>query len=235
MSQTRQADGERILESLAVVEAERARRGADPPLGAAVQRVKGYQQTRFRQTHGDLLDSVRYGAAARFFLEELYGPADFSRRDAQFGRIVPALIRLFPGELVRTVAALAALHALSEDLDTAVARALVDADTLDATAYVRAWCAVGRAEDRERQLRLVVEVGEALDRYTRNPALTMSLRMMRGPARMAGLSELQGFLERGFDTFRAMQGAGDFLGMIESREHSLIAALFAGQASGQLP
>ena len=46
-------------------------------------------------------------------LDELYGPQDFSDRDAQFARVVPALVRLFPQELVETVAVLARLHALS--------------------------------------------------------------------------------------------------------------------------
>jgi len=49
----------------------------------------------------------RYGPAAHFFLEELYGPRDFADRDTQFARVVPALVRLFPREIVATVAILA--------------------------------------------------------------------------------------------------------------------------------
>lgn len=234
MSQTRQGDAARIVRSLAIVQTERTRRGADPTLGAAVQAIKSYQQARFRHSHSDLLASARYGDAARFFLDELYGPADFSRRDAQFGRIVPALVRLFPGELVQTVESLAALHALSEELDSAMAAAL-PSTTVDAQTYMRAWRTVGRTADRERQLELVVDVGKALDRYTRVPALVMSLRMMRRPARVAGLSELQAFLERGFDTFKAMRGAQEFLETIQARERTIALRLFAGEASGQLP
>ena len=57
----------------------------------------------------------------------------------------------------------------------------------------------------------MLAVGSALDRYTRNPLLRASLRLMRGPAAAAGLGALQGFLERGFDTFREMRGAREFL------------------------
>lgn len=234
MSQTRLSDGASILRSLAAVEAERRRRAADPALQSRVGALKAYQQARFRLTHADLLSSDRHGDAARFFLDELYGPADFSRRDAEFGRIVPALVRLFPGELVHTVATLAALHALSEDLDTRMAEQLAG-PRIDAGRYRSAWRAVGRAADRELQVQWIVDVGEALDRYTRRPALTMSLRMMRGPARVAGLIELQGFLERGFETFRAMSGAREFLRTIEARERELIEQLFGESGSGQLP
>ena len=53
-----------------------------------------------------------------------------------------------------------------------------------------------------------------------------SLRLMRGPARAAGLGELQGFLESGFEAFRAMHGAQEFLGRVEAREQRLNQALF---------
>ncbi|HEU4458984.1 MAG TPA: hypothetical protein VFR90_07665 [Methylibium sp.] len=219
------ADAAAILRSLAIVEAERTRRAGDARLAARVPPVKAFQQARFEATHADLLQSARYRDAARFFLDELYGPEDFTRRDAQFARIVPALVRLFPQGIVDTVATLAELHALSEELDTAMALAL-PADGLDADGYVAAWRAVGRRADRERQIALVMDVGHALDRITRAPMLVASLKLMRGPARAAGLSELQSFLERGLDTFRAMGGAGEFMQRIEARERTLLDRLF---------
>lgn len=215
-----------ILASLAEVEAERARRAADPPLAERVQALKAWQQARFRTHYADLLQSPRHGPAARFFLDELYGPRDFSRRDAQFARIVPAVGRLFPAEIVHTVATLGALHALSESLDSAMGAALAG-PAIDPEAYVRAWQAVGRPGCRERQIDLTLQVGSSLDRYTRMPMLTASLRMMRGPARAAGLGELQHFLETGFEAFKAMRGADEFLGTIGQRERRFVAAQFA--------
>lgn len=219
------ADEASILRSLDAVEAERVARATDAALGARVVALKAWQQARFRLTHAELLASTRYRDAARFFLDELYGPADFSRRDAQFARIVPALVRLFPQSIVDTVAGLADLHALSERLDSAMARALPE-DVVDARGYLAAWRAVGEPASRERQVALVIAAGRQLDRHTRVPLLAASLRMMRGPARAAGMGDLQSFLERGLDTFRAIGGAGEFLGRIEARERALIARLF---------
>src|SRR5687768_10923895 len=116
--------GQTILDHLRIVEAERARRAADPSLGERVRALKSYQQARFANTYADLLQTERYARATRFFLEELYGPHDFAQRDDQFARIVPALVRLFPDEMVDTVAVLGALHALSETLDTQTAQQL---------------------------------------------------------------------------------------------------------------
>jgi hypothetical protein len=218
-----------IQNHLREVERQRAVREDDPALAHRVEAVKRYQQARFARTYDDLLKHNRYGGPARFFLDDLYGPHDFAQRDAQFSRIVPALVRLFPHEIVETVAALVELHALSETLDTDMGRHLADVP-LDRPTYVQAWQRTGRAADRERQIVLTMDVGRALDRYTRNPLLRHSLRVMRGPSRAAGLRELQSFLERGFDTFGAMRGATDFLGTIADRERALARRLFEADA-----
>lgn len=224
-------EGQRILGYLQTVAAERAARGKNAQTGERVRELKAFQHARFAATYSDLLADTRYGRAARFFLDDLYGPRDFSARDDQFARIVPGLVRLFPSEIVHTVAALAELHALSETLDSAMATHLAS-EPLDAVSYGQAWRAVGRPQERERQIALMFEVGSALDRFTRKPLLRHSLRLMRGPAAAAGLGALQHFLETGFDTFREMRGVQGFLDTVARRERSLAARLFAGEDLG---
>lgn len=216
-----------ILHSLQEVGVERARRQADPELADRVREVKHYQHRRFQRTYADLLASRRYARSAQFFLDDLYGPEDFTLRDAQFARVVPGLVRLFPREIVGTVISLGELHALSERFDTAMG-AVIPGPGLSDDDYAAAWRTIGRPADRERQIALMLAVGSALDRYTRNPLLRTSLRVMRGPAAAAGLGALQGFLERGFDTFREMRGANEFLDTVANRERELAARLFAG-------
>lgn len=235
-------DSQTILAQLQVVQRERALRAAEPELGAKVVALKAYQQRRFARTYADLLASARYAPAARFFLDELYGPRDFSERDAQFARVVPALVRLFPQEIVETVSALSRLHALSETLDTVMARHLVG-DHVERQSYVCAWQATGQPEAREQQIALTLLVGRDLDRLTRKPLLRGSLHLMRGPARAAGLPALQQFLETGFDTFKALGGALEFLATVGDRERALARSLFAAPPGsvtdagplGQLP
>jgi len=224
------ATAEAILANLKIVADERARRIGVLGLAVKVSALKEYQQRRFVHTYADLLATTRYGAAARFFLDELYGPADFSRRDSQFARVVPALVRLFPSEVVQTVATLARLHALSETLDTAMAGHFANDTPITAPHYIRAWQATGRVADREAQIALTLEVASHLDRLTRKPLLRNSLRVMRGPAQAAGLGELQQFLESGFDTFRAMKGSQEFISIVELREQALVSSLFQADA-----
>jgi hypothetical protein len=215
-----------IHANLQGVARERAARQGDAALDARVTTLKAYQQQRFARTYADMLASARYGAAARFFLEELYGPGDFTRRDAQFARVVPALVRLFPKAVVQTVVALTELHALTESLDTAMAAHASVTDWTPAR-YQRAWQQTGRVPDRETQIALTLAVAAELDALTRKPLLRKTLHLMRGPARAAGLSELQHFLETGFDTFAARGGAEDFIGQVATRERMFAAAQFA--------
>ena len=233
------AAGEKILTHLAEVAALRALRDGNPAWASKVRQVKEFQHRRFEATYADLLLQPRYVRAAQFFLHELYGPGDFSARDAQFARVVPALVRLFPADIVATVALLSQLHALSERLDNQMADALqtvlqpelqraTGGAALNAQTYALAWRQVGQPARREEQIALTLQVGASLDRFTRKALLRHSLRLMRVPARQAGLAALQTFLESGFDTFREMGGADFFLDTIASRERALAAKLFAG-------
>lgn len=227
----------RIREHLQTVARLRAGRQADAELAARVLAIKTYQARRFEASYSDLLASPRYRAAARFFLEDLYGPQEFAERDTQFGRVVPALVRLFPHAVVETIEQLGELHALSEALDDAAARHLTGsnpAQPMTAAAYVQAWQGAGRNSARDRQIVLTQSIGRALDGFTRSRLMRGSLRLMRGPAQAAGLGSLQRFLEAGFDAFAAMKGADDFLRWVGERERALAAALFAPDALRQL-
>jgi hypothetical protein len=222
-----------IRRAVAEVEAMRRESRERPDIGEAVLRLKRLQARRFEGTYADLLAAGPYSAAARFFLQELYSDRDYAERDAQFARIAGAVEKLFPRDVADTAAALAQLHALTESLDHALARALpAGEDEVDA--YVRAWKLVDRRADRERQLEKVIAIGAEMSRLTRLPGLRLMLKMMRGPATAAGLGSLQRFLESGFDTFTSVTkqrgGAEHFLETIRDREQRLMDQFFDADA-----
>ena len=138
-----------------------------PALGAAVGQVKRVQSRRFAGTYSDLLAGGPYAAPALFFLTELYSDKDYAERDAQFSRIAGAIEKFFPQQVVTTAVALAELHALTEELDQAMALvwlAQEGDETSDARRYALAWREVGRREDREGQLTVVLRIGEEMAR-----------------------------------------------------------------------
>ncbi len=95
-----------------------------------------------------------------------------------------------------------------------------------ATDCVWSWQLVGRDDERHVQIMLTLDLAQSLEGLTRKLLLRQSLRLMRGPFRAAGLHELQKFLETGFDTFREMHGAQEFLTTVKDREKSLVGLLF---------
>ena len=201
-----------------------------PDLAQAIAGIKQFQARRFAATYSDLLQSDRYRAAALFFLDELYSDKDYSERDTQFARIAGALERIFPQQVVQTAVSLAQLHHLTEELDREMAlHWMAHAGIPEVTRYVQAWRCVGRRADRNRQLTTVVEIGNELKRLTCTPGLRRMLKMMRGPARLAGMGALQKFLESGFDTFAEMgrdpDGVAYFLATVMARETDLISQL----------
>ena len=219
-----------IRQAVAEVELLRQECREVPGIAAAVAALKRFQAARFAGTYADLLASGAYGPAARFFLEELYSDRDYADRDAQFARIAHAVEKLFPRDVAETAGGLARLHALTESLDHAMARAGPLAGADDVPGYVRAWKAVGRRNDRQLQLETVIAIGREMTRLTRTPGLRLMLKMMRAPAAAAGLSSLQRFLETGFDTFATVAkqrgGAEQFLATIHEREQRLMEFLF---------
>lgn len=204
---------------------------ADTVHGRRRDRLREWQAARLARTHADLLASPLYGVAASFFLDELYGPKDFSERDAEVERILPLMTSMLPVSGLRTLLLAVEVDALSERFDAAMVGALGSAldRTLSESAYAAAYCEVGDRAGRLLQIRLVGETGEALDALARKPFVRGALKMMHGPAHLAGLGELHAFLERGFEAFKSMRDASEFLETIVTRERAIAVALFAGR------
>lgn len=216
-----------------LLSAKRLRRQAndDPQAARKRLRLREWQARRLARTYADLLASERFGLAARFFLTDLYGPKDFSSRDEEVERILPLLQSLLPASALRTIALAVEVDALSEQLDAAMVAELernAAIDAIDEAAYAAAYRRVGDMADRERQIVLIRATGDALDRLAGKPLLSTLLKLMRGPAHLAGLADLHAFLENGFAAFVHMGSAGDFLDCIEQRERALLARLYAG-------
>ncbi len=195
--------------------------------------LRSWQAARLARTHQDLLESPRFHDAAEFFLVDLYGPKDLSRHIEEVRRIVPVMTKVLPESGLATVTHVMELHILSESLDGAMVEALgADAATITIATYGAAYRQVGRAEDRKRQIDLIALLGEALDKLTHVHFIGAALKMMHRPAELAGLGELQGFLERGYRAFGAMRGgASEFVSIVVKRERTISEALLAGDDS----
>lgn len=216
--------GEGLKKHLAQLKSLRGPVAVAPPNLPA---LKAFQAQRLARSYADMAAQPRYRAATSFFLEDLYGPKDFGTRDAAMLRILPVMVRTMPARAVQAATLAIELEALTESLDHRVAAGL-EPGAIDDEGYARAYRAASTRKERERQIELIVLVGRDLDWLVKKPFVHRTLKLMRTPARLAGLQDLQDFLEHGFEAFRAMDGAEEFLALIRSRETEILNRLFSG-------
>lgn len=198
------------------------------PLLAPLQR---WQAARLARSFAALLEDPATAPAARFFLSDLYGDHDVSGRDRDVERVMPLMQRLLPEAMLGIAADAIELAVLSHALDLRMAAALQQdggGEEVDETRYGQAWRRVGLPHLRRRQLGLIERVGQGLARVVHTPAVAQLLRLSRLPARVAGLADLQSFLERGFGAFGQLPDAAVFVDGIVQREREVMQRLFAG-------
>lgn len=194
--------------------------------------LRQWQSRRLAASFADFLADPVMRPAAEFFLSDLYGDKDFSARDRDAARILPMMSRLLPDTLLRAATEAIELAVLSHALDLRVAGQLAlrpkPMAPITVADYARAYRHGGYRHLREHQIELVLRVGHALDAAVKKHGVHKLLRASRIPAQLAGLSELQAFLERGFSAFEALGGADEFLAAVAGRERAVSGRLFAG-------
>jgi hypothetical protein len=194
--------------------------------------LRQWQSKRLAGSFADLLADPRMRPAAEFFLSDLYGDRDFSARDRDAARVLPMMSRLLPDSLLQAATEAIELAVLSHVLDLRMAGQLASRPRpmapITVADYGRAYRHGGYRHLRQHQIVLVLRVGHTLDAAVKKHGVYKILRAARIPAQLAGLSELQAFLERGFTAFDALGGADEFLEAVAGRELDASDRLFAG-------
>ncbi len=195
--------------------------------------LAAWQARRLAATYEDFAARARYRDAVHFFLNDLYGPGDFSQRDTDLKKVLPVMTRMLPEAALLALTDALELHALTMEFDRAMLGVLQDelgmSDALDPTLWVQAYQRCGRRAERERQIALTVSAGRQLEQVVEKPLVYSLVRLARGPAKAAGFGALQDFVERGFKAFRSMRGASEFIDAVEQRELRLLEDLFTGK------
>ncbi len=231
MSQeSRRRLGRRLEWQKAVNDPVREARNGSQTLSA----LRQWQTRRLAASFADFLADPRMRPAAEFFLTDLYSDRDFSARDRDAAKILPAMSRLLPETLLRAATDAIELATLSHMLDLRMAEQLARRRQPEAAIteadYARAYRHRRLRRVRRHQIELVLRVGHGLDAAVKKHGIYKLLKAARLPAQLAGLSELQAFLERGFRAFDALGGADEFLGRVAAREQEVSRRLFAGTA-----
>ncbi|WP_394223246.1 FFLEELY motif protein [Alteromonas gracilis] len=195
-----------------------------------IHQLQHWQCERLLITHDDLAQQKRYKKAMAFFVDELYGPKDFSQRDADLVRVIPKLAKVLPEKAMNAMDDALSLNALSFDLDMAMAQYLnthYPDEPINRDSYAEAYRHVGRKDDREHQIDIISHLGDQLADVIKIRGISMLISLSRRPAKLAGLLALHEFLERGFDAFKAIGDVQSFIQPVLVREKALMQVLLS--------
>ncbi|WP_100642875.1 FFLEELY motif protein [Alteromonas facilis] len=206
-----------------------------------VMMLQAWQCRRLLTTHADLRAEPTFADAMQFFVDELYGPKDFSQRDKDLTRVIPKLAAVLPEKALKALDDALRLNALSFDLDLDMVNALLSlnneetltADAITADTYAQAYRQVGRPEQRAEQIDIVEQLGLQLADVVHVRGISLLIKMARKPAEIAGVLALHEFLAQGFAAFKQLGDVRAFLDPIVSRERAIMTALFQDDFSLQ--
>jgi DNA-binding transcriptional MerR regulator len=188
-----------------------------------------FQAKRLRRDFRDLAAQPRYTPVGEFFFTEIYGPRDFSQRDAQARRL-HQLIHLLPGVNLRDLESILELLDLTSQLDDHLAQLLEDHAVgldFDEPTYNLFYRLADNYELRLRQLILVDDCLHNVFRLSRQPLLGLAIHRVRPLARLAGLQAMQQFLATGYDILSTVDSIDEFASTISTRERERLDRIYA--------
>jgi hypothetical protein len=204
-------------------------------LDPKVAMLRAWQSRRLARTYQDLLADERHRLACEFFLDDIYGPYDFSQRDHDIEQMYAFTRRFVPDSMLRPLAVTVELHQLSETLDRHLLDVLLNplgvVDTITPELYAEGYRLCDNYATRVYQIELIEQVCERIDGIVRNPLTGPTLSLAKRPLRSSGHVALVDFLERGYTGFKHMQGSQHFRATIRQRELSLLDRMYAGEAN----
>lgn len=179
-----------------------------------------FQSHRLRRDYADLAALPEYGPVGEFFFDEMYGPRDFSERDAGARRI-QHVVHMLPGVHLRDVEQVLELLDLTNRLDEHLAQLMLRRDTgmaFDEATYEACYRAADNYAERLHQLRLIDSSTYIVFNLSRSQLLGIGLHRSRLLARLAGIEAAHSFLMKGYDALRDVGDITLFATTVHERE-----------------
>src|SRR5699024_1512838 len=140
-----------------------------------------WQRQRLMTTHHALLDDPLTAPGVAFLLDDVYGGRDLLPVAREVVRALPKAMKLLPERVMATSASALEAAILTQELDEAAVTLLGERldRPLDEHAYIDAYRALGHQQQRHRQLQLMMELGQHLDRHVRSRMVRTTFRLVR--------------------------------------------------------
>jgi hypothetical protein len=199
-----------------------------------IRAVQAWQCKRLMTSHKKMYEQSKFKPAVEFFVNELYGPKDFSQRDKDIARVAPKMAKLLPETALQSLVSALHLNALSFELDFDIAKKLKDKD-INRETYLEAYRACDNRNARQQQIYFIEVLGKDLAEVVKMRGISALLLLSRKPAKLAGVQALHEFIESGFKAFKKLGNVDDFILPIIHFEQGLMNQMFDHQQPNPLP
>lgn len=179
-----------------------------------------FQSNRLRRDYSDLAAIPQYEPVGEFFFTEMYGPRDFSDRNAG-ARKIQHFLHILPGVRLRDIEEVLDLLDLTVRLDDGLAQLMISRDTgvdFDEATYEQIYREADNYDERFRQLELIRKSLYNVFHLSRSQLLGIGLHRSRLVARLAGIEAAHTFLVKGYDALHGVTDIDLFAHTVYDRE-----------------
>lgn len=207
----------------------------DPVLAKRLAEVQTWQKQRMQKTHATFFAKPEHLLMTKYFMDRLYGAADFNVLAFQIRRLIKntkIVEKIIPANALKTGDAGVELARLSIELDEQVARLLLEkypADQELTDEIMRqAYLELDQANDRLHQMELLELLGEKLDLYVRSRMVKAAFKMSKSLAYRYKVDPIYEFIDEGFKAMEPLDSAKSFVSVFTSKEREIIHAVHEG-------
>ena len=191
--------------------------------------LQEFQAMRLESTYADLKQDPEYREFGRFFFEEIYGPEDFSFRDASIRKLHGALKGKVHKGVVAAVDRVLEFQELSEDLDDRMTAEMIETGAgpeLTMDQYREIYRSLDNYNQRLYQIDLAMDVTRDFFRLSRKWIVGISLKTARSAAHLMGLGRIMDFVHQGYTALQTISEIEPFIGTVRRRERAFNDEIF---------
>lgn len=199
----------------------------NPALAAQLAAVQAWQKNRMQHTHRELFAQPEHQLMAHYFLNRLYGGADFEILADQFERVLlkaHKIEKIVPASAVHTGTLGIELAVLAIELDEQLAKLLLLRPTEPITDEIMldAYLDADQAERRQHQMAVLNELGLKLDKYVRSLMIQTAFKLAKNTAYKHEFAPVYDFTAEGFAAMKSLDSAAGFIEAFTQAECEII-------------
>ena len=183
--------------------------------------LQAFQSARLNNTYKDLKKKPEYEKIGNFFFNKLYAPEDFSFRDASVKKLHKVLKGTVYKGILSAGKKVIELHELTDSMDDLMVKQMVDLGVgpdMKMKEYQEIYRSLNNYDQRIYQIKLSTDVTRVFHRLSKKWIVAVSLRTVRGAARLLGIGKIIDFIYEGYDGFRKIKNIDHFVKTVEKRE-----------------